>query len=57
MSSDKKVELGGWILFVLSAVFYGISNLNSGQLVSLAGSVTFIVACAVFIFLRLQQPE
>ena len=57
MTTDKKVEMSGWVLFVISSLFYIASNLASGQILSLAGSVFFMVACGVFIFLRLQQRD
>lgn len=57
MSSNKKIELGGWLLFVLSSVFYIISNVDSGHLISLVGSTLFLLACGVFIALRLSQRD
>lgn len=57
MSAEKKVELGAWALFVLSALFYAISNFNGGQYVALAGSIAFLIACGVFIALRLNQSD
>lgn len=57
MSSDKKIELGGWMLFVLSALFYMVSNINNGQPLSMAGSTAFLLACLVFIALRLHQRD
>lgn len=57
MSSDKKIEMGGWLLFVISSVFYTVSNLNTGQVLSLAGSIAFFLACGVFIALRLHQRD
>lgn len=52
MSKDKKIELGAWILFVISSIFYIVSNFISGQFVALAGSVFFFLACIVFIVVR-----
>lgn len=55
--SDKVVELGGWALFVISSLFYTTSNLMSGQIISLLGSIFFLIACGIFIFLRLHQRD
>ncbi len=57
MSKSKKIELGGWVLFIVSAIFYIISNFVSGQLIALAGSVFFLLACIVFVVLRFWQRK
>ncbi len=43
-----RFELTGWILFTLSAAFFSISSLKSGDLAAVAGSALFFVACLVF---------
>lgn len=57
MAAEKKIEMGAWGLFLLSALFYSASNLMNGQTISLLGSLAFLLACIVFIFLRLQQRD
>lgn len=57
MSFDKKIELGGWALFIVSSFFYGAANLINGQWLSLGGSISFLLACVVFVVLRLNQPD
>lgn len=50
MSAQSKLrfELGGWILFTISALFFTLSSLQSGDLAAIAGSALFFVACLVF---------
>ncbi len=43
-----RFELAGWILFTLSAAFFTVSSLRSGDLAAVAGSTLFFVACLVF---------
>ncbi len=38
----------GWILFTVSAVFFTATSLRSGDMVGLAGSLLFLVACFFF---------
>ena len=44
-----RFELGGWLLFTLSAAFFTLSSLKSGDHAAVAGSVLFFVACLVFL--------
>lgn len=46
---EKKFELWGWILFVVSAIFFIVGGIRSGDVVSLLGAVFFFVACIVFL--------
>ncbi len=46
---EKLFQLWGWILFVLSAVFFTLASLRSGDLVTLTGSLLFLLACVLFI--------
>ena len=41
-------ELIGWMLFTVSACCFLASSIRSGDMVSLAGSVLFLVACFYF---------
>jgi hypothetical protein len=44
-----KFNLWGWILFVVSALFFIWASLRSGDVVSLVGGVFFLIACFVFL--------
>jgi hypothetical protein len=44
-----KFQLWGWILFLVCAGFFIASSIRSGDMLSLIGSVIFLVACVVFI--------
>ena len=46
---EKGFHLWGWILFVVCAAFFIASSINNDDLMSLAGSIIFLVACVVFI--------
>lgn len=49
MGQSNKLQLWGWLLFVLSAVFFIASSVRSGDLLGLAGALLFFVACFVFL--------
>ena len=46
---DKRYEFWGWILFVISALFFIVSSIRAGDIVSLLGGVFFLLACVVFL--------
>lgn len=48
MTRGVKMQLIGWVLFVLCAVAYIIASLESQSLSSLIGSAVFLVACVFF---------
>ncbi len=48
-SRERKLHLGGWILFVVCAGFFIASNIEVGNPLGLAGSIIFLVACVAFI--------
>ncbi len=45
----KRYEFLGWILFVISALFFIVSSIRTGDIVSLLGGVFFLLACVVFL--------
>ena len=45
----ENLELWGWILFVVSALFFIVASLRSGDIVGLLGGVFFFLACGVFL--------
>jgi len=46
---ERKFHLWGWILFLVCAGFFIASNIESGSILGLVGSVIFLLACVVFI--------
>ena len=45
-----KSETAGWILFTLSALFFTLSSLRSGDAAGLLGSLLFLIACGFFMW-------
>ncbi len=45
----RKFELWGWLLFVVSALFFIWASIRSGDMGSLLGGVFFLLACVVFL--------
>ena len=48
-------QLWGWILFIISAVFFMASSIRAEDPVSLIGGALFLVACLVFMVPLLAQ--
>ncbi len=46
---DKKHDLWGWILFVISALFFIASSIHNGDVIGLLGGVFFLLACVAFL--------
>lgn len=46
-ATDRKIDFGGWILFLLSAVCFVIASI--GDFWPMLGSIFFLVACLVFL--------
>ena len=46
---EARFHLWGWILFVVCAGFFIASSIESDDMLSLIGSVIFLMACVVFI--------
>jgi hypothetical protein len=55
MSMNDKLQLSGWILFVLCAILFIISSLQSRDTILLIGSILFLVACVLFIIPLIQK--
>jgi uncharacterized membrane protein YhaH (DUF805 family) len=45
---ESRFQLWGWILFTVCAGFFIASSVESRSVLSLVGSVIFLVACIVF---------
>lgn len=46
---DAFLHLIGWLLFLACAVLFIVSGVRSGDMLLIAGSIVFLVACVVFI--------
>jgi hypothetical protein len=46
---SETLELMGWILFVVSAVFFILASLRTGDVIGLLGGGFFLIACLVFL--------
>ena len=46
---EHRINLAGWVLFVISALFFTATSLRAGDMLSLLGSLFFLVACFVFL--------
>ncbi len=55
---NHNINLIGWVLFVVSALGFIMSSLQSGDVPSLVGGIFFLVACLIFLipFFR-REPE
>ncbi len=45
----KRHELWGWLLFVISALFFIASSIRNGDVIGLLGGIFFLLACVVFL--------
>lgn len=46
---NERLELWGWGLFVVSAAFFIVASLRTGDIVGLLGGIFFLLACLVFL--------
>lgn len=51
MSEERKLtfDLCGWGLFIVSAIFFILAALASGDMLSLFGGLFFLIACIAFL--------
>ncbi len=54
---ERKFQLWGWGLFILCALLYTASSLESGSILGLLGSGVFLIACFVFLIPLLRRDE
>lgn len=45
----EKLQILGWVLFIVSAGAFIASSLRSGDMLGLVGGVFFLLACFVFL--------
>ena len=53
--SERSLHLGGWLLFIVSALFFIASGLRTGDAVGVLGGVFFLVGCLAFLVPMLRQ--
>jgi predicted membrane channel-forming protein YqfA (hemolysin III family) len=46
---NLKFHLWGWVLFILCAGFFIASSIKNKDMLTLIGSIVFLIACVVFI--------
>ncbi len=46
---EHRINLAGWVLFVISALFFTATSLRAEDMLGLLGSLFFLVACFVFL--------
>lgn len=49
LRTNRRFETAGWVLFIVSAVFFICSAWRAGDPLALAGSLFFLLACFVFL--------
>ncbi len=59
---EHRINLAGWWLFVVSALFFIAACLRAGDMLGLLGALFFLVACFVFLLpyalrARAEKPE
>ena len=46
---EHRINLAGWWLFVISALFFIATSLRAGDMLGLLGALFFLIACFVFL--------
>jgi hypothetical protein len=46
---DRNYDLWGWLLFVISALFFIVSSIRNGDIIGMLGGVFFLLACVAFL--------
>ena len=47
--TDRGFQIAGWILFLVSALFFIAASWRAGDALALAGGLLFLIACVVFL--------
>ncbi len=53
----RKLQIFGWVLFILSAFGFIASSLRSGDVLGLIGGALFLLACVVFLIPFFLPPD
>lgn len=51
----QRLDLWGWILFLLCALLFTAAGLRDGDVLITVGSVLFLVACVLFLLPLLRR--
>jgi hypothetical protein len=54
--TERKMQIVGWLLFILCAVIFIWAAVRAGDGLMLAGSIVFLAACLIFITPLLREP-
>jgi len=57
MSNNTKFQLTGWLLFIICAIFFIISSIQTFDPLLLIGSIIFLIACIVFIIPLISSDQ
>ena len=47
--------LGGWFLFIVSALLFTWSSIRAGDMLAVLGSLAFLIACFLFLVPLIAQ--
>ncbi len=53
---DRQLQIGGWLLFIASALCFTLASWQQGDPLSLTGSLLFFIACFVFLIPLWRSP-
>ena len=55
---EAKIQLIGWLLLILCAIFFLASGIKNQDVLAIIGSVIFLIACIVFMLplMEAKQP-
>ena len=56
IGQEIKYQIVGWILFIICAIFFIASSLKNHDTLTFIGSVSFLLACIVFL-IPLVRPN
>ena len=56
VSRARMFQLWGWILFIVSALFFIAASVRAGDMLGLGGGIFFLIACFVFLF-GMREPS
>ena len=54
---ERKCQLWGWALFIVSAVFFIATSLRAGDMLGFFGALFFLIACIVFLIPFFKASE
>ncbi len=55
--SERSLHLGGWVLFIVSALFFIVAGLRARDAVGVLGGVIFLVGCIAFLVPMLRPRQ